>query len=234
MKYTVDFKNKGFKPNTRGDFVQGSFTTLETLFEKLPETVHFNIEISMSQPPKQHSRSNSRKEYPRLHETADAGVANTAIEINTFVDKILEQIFEASGNRTVILSSFTPEICILLSIKQQTYPVMFVTNAGKLPVTDKDVRASSLQNAVRFSKRWNLAGIVFASEPLILCPRLVGYVKGSGLVCGSYGPLNNRTENAKVSRTQLLHLLQNRRKSIDNFGSFSVTSRIWTSNADGG
>lgn len=200
MRYTVDFKNLGFKPNTRGDFVQGSFPTLEELFAKLPDTVHFNIEISMVQPPKTHPRSNIWKEYPRVHETADAGVASTAIEINKFVDKILERIFQASGNRTVILSSFTPEICILLSIKQQTYPVMVVTNAGKLPITDKDVRASSLQNAIRPSKRWNLAGIVFASEPLILCPRLVGYVQGSGLIGGSYGPLNNRTENAKVSR----------------------------------
>ena len=48
LKYTVDFKNKGFKPNTRGDFVQGPLTTLEELLTKLPESIHFNIEISMS------------------------------------------------------------------------------------------------------------------------------------------------------------------------------------------
>ena len=77
---------------------------------------------------------------------------------------------------------------------------MFITNAGKVPITDKDVRASSLQTAIHFSKKWDLAGIVLASEPLVLCPRLVGYVKRSGLICGSYGPLNNRPENAKVSR----------------------------------
>lgn len=75
---------------------------------------------------------------------------------------------------------------------------MFITNAGKPPMTDKEMRAESLQAAVRFARRWALAGIVFASETLILCPRLIKYVKASGLVCGSYGLLNNIPENAKV------------------------------------
>jgi glycerophosphodiester phosphodiesterase len=44
-----------------------------------------------------------------------------------------------------------------------------------------------------------LSGIIFASETLISCPRLIGYVKQSGLACGSYGLQNNIPENAKVS-----------------------------------
>ncbi|KAJ5799446.1 uncharacterized protein N7518_001514 [Penicillium psychrosexuale] len=191
MKHTVDFKNKGFKPNTRGHCVQDSFTTLEELLTKLPDSISFNIEIK----------------YPRLHEAVEAGVGPLAIEINTFIDRILAQIFRVSGGRSIILSSFSPEICILLGTKQDIYPVLFITNAGKLPMSDMEMRASSLQAAVRFSKRWNLAGIVFASETLILCPRLVGYVKRSGLVCGSYGSLNNIPENAKIQQTAGLQIL---------------------------
>ena len=78
---------------------------------------------------------------------------------------------------------------------------MFITNAGKLPASDMEMRACSVQAAVRFSKRWNLAGIVFASDILLLCPRLVGYVRHSGFVCGSYGSLNNVPENVRVSKT---------------------------------
>ncbi|CAG8887283.1 unnamed protein product [Penicillium egyptiacum] len=191
MKHTVDFMNKGFKPNTRGHSVQDSFTTLEELLTKLPDSISFNIEIK----------------YPRLHEAVEAGVGPIAIEINTFIDRILAQIFHVSSGRAIILSSFSPEICILLASKQDTYPVLFITNAGKLPMSDMEMRASSLQAAVRFSKRWNLAGIVFASETLILCPRLVGYVKRSGLICGSYGSLNNIPENAKVQQTAGLQIL---------------------------
>ncbi|KZN83920.1 Glycerophosphodiester phosphodiesterase [Penicillium chrysogenum] len=191
MKHTVDFRNKGFKPNTRGHSVQDSFTTLEELLTKLPDSISFNIEIK----------------YPRLHEAVEAGVGPIAIDINTFIDRILAQIFRVGGGRAIILSSFSPEICILLASKQDTYPVLFITNAGKLPMSDMEMRASSLQAAVRFSKRWNLAGIVFASETLLLCPRLVGYVKRSGLICGSYGSLNNLPENANIQQIAGLQLL---------------------------
>ncbi|KAI3014356.1 hypothetical protein CBS147345_5339 [Aspergillus niger] len=152
MRHTVDYMNKGFKPNTRGHIVQDLFATIEELLIQLPENLGFNVEIK----------------YPRLHEATEAGVAPVAIEINTFVDKILEKIFTLSHSRNIILSSFTPEICILLAHKQQTYPVMYITNAGKAPVLDREKRAGSLQAA------------------------------RSGLLCGSYGPLNNVPENAQL------------------------------------
>ena len=52
MKHTFEFKlnqSKGFdsyKGNIRGEYIQASFTTLEELFVKLPESVRFDIEIS--------------------------------------------------------------------------------------------------------------------------------------------------------------------------------------------
>ena len=76
---------------------------------------------------------------------------------------------------------------------------MFITNAGKRPMTDMEKRAGSVQVAVNFAKYWNLSGVVFASEALILTPRLIKYVKRSGLSCASYGLLNNIPEHAKVS-----------------------------------
>lgn len=47
LEHTVDFQAKGFKPNSRGDVVQDSLTTLEELLVKLPAEIGFNIEISM-------------------------------------------------------------------------------------------------------------------------------------------------------------------------------------------
>lgn len=46
MKHTKDFKMKGFKANSRGNFIQAPFTTLEEMFKELPETIGFNIEMS--------------------------------------------------------------------------------------------------------------------------------------------------------------------------------------------
>jgi hypothetical protein len=43
---------------------------------------------------------------------------------------------------------------------------------------------------------------VFASETLISCPKLIWYVKRSGLVRGSYGLENNISKNATVRPTR--------------------------------
>lgn len=48
MKHTRDFKMKGYKGNSRGNFIQAPFTTLEEMFKKLPESIGFNIEMSKS------------------------------------------------------------------------------------------------------------------------------------------------------------------------------------------
>mgnify|MGYP002718976209 CR=1 FL=1 len=46
IKHTRDFKKKGFKGNSRGNHIQAPFATLAELFQKLPKSVGFNIELS--------------------------------------------------------------------------------------------------------------------------------------------------------------------------------------------
>lgn len=119
-----------------------------------------------------------------------------AVELNSFVDTVLTKVYDLGKKRNIIFSSFNPDICLLLSFKQPSIPILFLTDAGTYPVGD--VRASSLQEAIRFASRWNLLGVVTAAEPLVVSPRLVRVVKESGLVCVSYGQLNNDPESVKV------------------------------------
>lgn len=182
MKHTKDFKAKGFKPNTRGHFIQAPFVTLEEMFRKLPEDVGFNIEFK----------------YAMLFESEEQEMGPVAVELNSFVDAVLKVVYDLGHQRKIIFSSFNPDICLLLSFKQPNIPVMFLTDAGTLPVGD--VRASSLQEAIRFATRWNLLGIVSEAEVLCACPRLVRIVKDSGLVCVSYGTSNNDPDNVQVRR----------------------------------
>ncbi|KAI2789760.1 hypothetical protein POX_d05257 [Penicillium oxalicum] len=177
IKHTRDYKKKGFKGNTRGEHIQAPFATLEELFKKIPKPVGFNIELK----------------YPMLHESEEEEMDTYAVELNSFVDTILTKVYDLGGGRDILFSSFNPDICLLLSFKQPSIPVLFLTDAGASPVGD--IRASSLQEAVRFASRWNLLGIVSQAEPLVLCPRLVRIVKESGLVCVSYGTLNNDGAN---------------------------------------
>jgi glycerophosphodiester phosphodiesterase len=180
MKHTRDFKKKGFKGNLRGEFIQSNFTTLEEMFKKLPEDISFNIEMK----------------YPMLWETVDEEMDTYAIELNSFVDTVLKMVYDMSKKRNIIFSSFHPDICLLLSFKQPNFPVLFLTDAGDSTVGD--IRASSLQEAIRFASRWNLLGIVSAAKPFVLCPRLIQVVKSSGLVCVSYGVDNNDPQNSRL------------------------------------
>lgn len=50
MKHTVYFSNNGYKPNTRGDFIQIPLATLEEALLNVPEEVGFDIELSTSSP----------------------------------------------------------------------------------------------------------------------------------------------------------------------------------------
>lgn len=173
MKYTLNFKKKGYKANTRGNFVQAPFATLEELFKKVPENVGFNIEMK----------------YPMLLESEKEDMDTYAIELNSFCDTVLNKVYDLAGNRHIIFSSFNPDICLCLSFKQPSIPIMFLTDAGTEEVSD--IRASSLQEAIRFASRWNLLGIVSNAEPFVISPRLVKVVKQTGLICVSYGTQNN-------------------------------------------
>lgn len=127
-----------------------------------------------------------------------------AIEVNLFVDTILSSILShpTCRGRPIMLSSFNPEVCILLSLKQDLFPILFLNDSGNYHTGD--VRASSLQQAINFAASWGLDGIGMASEPFVFAPMLIGVAKGRGLVTASYGILNDDPECAKVS-TVLIH-----------------------------
>lgn len=131
-----------------------------------------------------------------LFESEEHEMDTYAVELNSFVDTVLTKVYDLGEKRNIIFSSFNPDICLLLSFKQPSIPILFLTDAGTCPVGD--IRASSLQEAIRFASRWNLLGIVTAAEPLVVSPRLVKVVKESGLVCVSYGQLNNDPQKVKV------------------------------------
>ena len=181
MRYTEEGLQNNIKGNLRGHSIQEPSSTLEQLLTELPESIAFNLEIK----------------YPMLWEAQDRSMELYAFELNFFVDTILTTIFRLCGKRNITLSSFSPEICILLTCKQQIFPILFINKAGSVPTGD--VRAGSLQGAIEFAKAWDLAGIVMLSDPFVMCPRLLTYAKDSGLVVGSYGDLNDEPDCALVS-----------------------------------
>ncbi|CAK9682509.1 Glycerophosphocholine phosphodiesterase GDE1 [Candida parapsilosis] len=181
MKLTKTWKSKGYKGNARGSSIASNFVTLKDLFKKIPQNVGFNIELK----------------YPMLDEAEQESMGELAIDLNLYLDTILKVVYDENINgRHIVFSSFHPDVCLLLSMKQPTMPILFLTEGGTAPMAD--IRASSLQNAIRFAKKWNLLGIVSAAQALVKTPRLAQVVKSSGLVCVTYGVENNDPELAKI------------------------------------
>lgn len=180
IKFTRDFKIKGFKGNFRGHSIHSPFTTLEEALKTVPKHVGFNIECK----------------YPMLDESEEQDMETFTLELNTWVEIVLKCVYDHGDGRDIIFSSFNPDVCIMLSLKQPSIPVLFLTEGGTCKRAD--FRASSLLEAIRFAKKWNLLGIVSECEPLIQCPRLVNVVKRSGLVCVTYGTGNNDPGNARL------------------------------------
>lgn len=180
MHLTKTWKSKKYKGNSRGLSIASSFVTLKDLFKKLPKNIGFNMEVK----------------YPMLDESQDEDMGQVVPDINLFVDTILEIVYENGNGRDMIFSSFHPDVCILLSLKQPSIPILFLTESGTSKMAD--IRASSLQQGIRFAKNWNLLGIVSAAAPIVECPRLVNVVKSSGLVCVTYGVQNNDPKNARL------------------------------------
>lgn len=180
MRLTRTYKKNNFKGNFRGHSIASSFVTLKELFKKIPQNVGFNIECK----------------YPMTDEAEQEDIGQIAVEMNHWVDTVLQVVYDNANGRDIMFSSFHPDVCVMLSLKQPSIPILFLTEAGTTQMAD--VRASSLQNAVRFARSWNLLGIVSAAAPIIQAPRLAQVVKSSGLVCVTYGVENNNPENANI------------------------------------
>ncbi len=55
-----------------------------------------------------------------LFEAHDWGMDTYAVELNHLTDTVLEKVYRLAGNRTLFFASFSPEICILLSVNNRS------------------------------------------------------------------------------------------------------------------
>ncbi|KAF9972975.1 Glycerophosphocholine phosphodiesterase [Actinomortierella ambigua] len=184
LQASVVDQSAKMKGNSAGT-IQAPFATLKDTFETVPAHTGFNIEVK----------------YPMLDEAEEANIPLYCHEMNLFVDRVLQEVYDhdkTHPDRKIIFSSFHPDICLLLNLKQPNYPVFFLTDGGTAVMADR--RCNSLQEAVRFATSIDLLGIVTASQPIIEAPNLVKGIKQTGLLVFTYGSDNNEVENAKLQR----------------------------------
>ncbi|BEI86688.1 hypothetical protein CcaverHIS002_0700340 [Cutaneotrichosporon cavernicola] len=140
--------------------------------------------------------------YTRAFDAARLGI-ETSIEVNAFVDTVLQVVYDAGRDtpgRRFLFSSFDPTVCTALNWKQPNYAVMFVSYCGLdrhqdggaklVPVpfgSEPDNRCLSVREAVNFAKQTNLLGVILEATTLAAVPSLVASVKDAGLLLAAFG-----------------------------------------------
>ncbi|CAJ0583076.1 unnamed protein product, partial [Mesorhabditis spiculigera] len=127
------------------------FPLLSEILRRVDPHVGINVEIK----------------YPMLQKNGLHECANY-FERNLFIDRILDEIYAHAGERRIVFSSFDPDMCTQISMKQHKYPVLFlVIGATDRYVPFEDMRSDCSNLAVHFAASSKLLGLNFHSEELL-------------------------------------------------------------------
>ncbi|GJQ85162.1 hypothetical protein Trydic_g13307 [Trypoxylus dichotomus] len=165
------------------------FPTLKSALELLHPKCGFNVEIKWT------------------NKYADGTFElNDAIDINRFVDTILDVVLNYAGDRQIIFSSFNPEICTLVRFKQNKYPVMFLTQGEttKYPQYN-DPRCWSTTAAIEFVNMIEILGVCAHTEDILRDPSLVQRGLNAGLVTFCWGDDTSDADTIQYLKELGLH-----------------------------
>ncbi|KAG8431366.1 hypothetical protein GDO86_018951 [Hymenochirus boettgeri] len=162
------------------------FPSLQTALESVPENVGFNIEIKWICQERNGKWDSNLSSY---------------FDMNVFLDIILKTVLQNAGLRRVVFSSFDADICTMVRLKQNKYPVLFLTQ-GQSEIYPElmDLRSRSTPIAISFAQFENLLGINPHTEDLLRNPHYIQEAKSKGLVVFCWGDDTNDTENRKLMR----------------------------------
>lgn len=156
---------------------EDEFPTLSEVFQAIPTDIAFDIEVKMTTP-----SDVERTPIEEIHRVVTATL--NAVELATSAHNT-----NTGSNRTVMFSSFDPDICTEIKQRRPHYPVMFLTEAGANPHADK--RRTSFAAAIDFAVSNNLQGIICDTTMLHSQPEAVLTATGRGLLVLSYGLQND-------------------------------------------
>ncbi|KAJ1536530.1 Glycerophosphocholine phosphodiesterase [Nowakowskiella sp. JEL0078] len=186
----ISYSRKKWNGPWKGNFtdtIQSKFLTLENAFQQCPQEIGFNVEVK----------------YPCTEEAENDKLHIQGI--NAFVDCILKCVFDNHAERKIFFSSFHPELCWMLKLKQTRFPVLFLTSASS---STFDRRNSTIDESIKFATWSSLAGIVINILPLLENPSKLKEIRKTlsntdsneatvdgGMIFATWGSGNNIIEN---------------------------------------
>ncbi|XP_063223279.1 glycerophosphocholine phosphodiesterase GPCPD1 isoform X2 [Bacillus rossius redtenbacheri] len=165
------------------------FPTLQQALEVIDPHVGFNIEIKWNMQLQDGT-------YEVYH----------PFDLNLYLDVVLKVVLEHAGPRKIVISCFHPDVCSMIRLKQNKYPVIFLTQG----VTNKyppylDPRSQSVPMGIHFAKSAGILGINVHTEDLLRDPSQVRQVREAGLVIFCWGDDNNNVETIQHLKSLGLH-----------------------------
>lgn len=127
------------------------FPTLQQVLEVIQPDVGFNIEIKWGT---ELEDGTYEVDYP--------------IDINFYMDTILDVVLKFADQRRIIFSCFDADVCSLLRMKQNKYPVMFLTQGqtARYP-SYRDPRCLTIKAGVQFALCMELLGLCVHTEDIL-------------------------------------------------------------------
>ncbi|EEC08260.1 glycerophosphoryl diester phosphodiesterase, putative [Ixodes scapularis] len=153
------------------------FPTLQHVLEAVDPSVGFNVEIKCP-----------------MQFRDGTWEMDLNFDMNQYLDIVLKTLLDFSGKRYIILSCFHPDICTMIRLKQNKYPLLFLTQGQteKYPAY-LDTRTSSVQMATYFAMCTHILGINVHTEELLKQPTLIPFVKQHKLILFCWGEDNNHS-----------------------------------------
>ncbi|CAG9853844.1 unnamed protein product [Phyllotreta striolata] len=165
------------------------FPTLQQALETLDTHTGFNIEIKWTM-------QMNDGTYELYHPT----------DLNLYLDTILDVVLRYAGDRRIIFSCFNPDICQVIRMKQNKYPVMFLT-VGESTVYSKykDPRCWSIYSAAQYARMIEILGINVHSEDLLRDANLAKHATSNNLIIFCWGDENADPATIKRLKEMGLH-----------------------------
>ncbi|EGI70224.1 Putative glycerophosphodiester phosphodiesterase 5 [Acromyrmex echinatior] len=185
------------------------FPTLQTVLQELEQHVGCNIEIKWTMQLKDGTFE-----------------LNHPFDLNMYLDIILKVVLEYGGDRKIVFSSFNPDICAMIRLKQNKYPVVFLTQGitSKYP-TYHDPRCQTVPMAMRHALTADILGINVHTEDILRDPSQVKLVKDTGLIIFCWGDDNNDKDTIQYLKKLGLHAVIY--DKIDEYNAKEVKESIF-------
>jgi len=174
---------------------QGPCPTLADCFSKMTESLSFNVEVKWPLP----------GEFDKM----DCTFGNKDFfNINDYCDEIIRVMRNSESKRGIVLSTFDPDVCLCLKIKQTDFDVVQLVYGDTGFYADHhDTRCKRIGWAAAYAKLYGFTGINTIVHDPDQNPEIVTKLHGMGLTLGIYGDMLNYAEVREKMRGLGLDLI---------------------------